>query len=92
MYLMFYMKMEENCCESKCWKLCMGCCYNIFYGTKNKNNLEKEEFKFNPYNVCVSNIQVNGKQHIVWFHLDDMMSIHVEEKVNYMFDEWLKII
>ena len=86
MYLMFYMKMEENCCESKCWKLCMGCCYNIFYGTKNKNNLEKEEFKFNPYNVCVTNRQVNKKKHstIPW---NDMRSSHVGGGMNDIFDE-----
>ena len=56
---------------------------------KFRKDLEKEVFKFNPYNICVANIQVNGKQHTVIFHVDDLMSIHMENKVNYNFDYWL---
>jgi hypothetical protein len=32
---------------------------------------------------------VNGKQHTVRFHVDDLMSSHVDSKVNDEFERWL---
>jgi hypothetical protein len=46
-------------------------------------------FKFNPYNPCIANMMVNGKQHTVQFHVgDDLLSSYVDPKVNDEFFEW----
>ena len=52
-------------------------------------DLEKENFKFNPYDPCVANRMINGKQHTIRFHVDDLMSSHVDKKVNDNFHKWL---
>ena len=54
-----------------------------------KSDLEQQGFKFNPYDACVANKQVKGKQHTVRFHVDDLMSSHVDSKVNDEFAKWL---
>ena len=51
--------------------------------------MEQQDFKFNPYDACVANKQVKGKQHTVHFHVDDLMSSHVDSKVNDEFAKWL---
>ena len=55
-----------------------------------KLDLEKQGFKFNPYGSCVANKIVNKKQHTFWFHVDDLMSSHMDSKVNDKFLIWLK--
>jgi hypothetical protein len=55
-----------------------------------RGDLEKEcGFKFNPYDPCVANRQVNGKQHTIRYHVDDLMSSHVNPSVNDKFENWL---
>ena len=54
-----------------------------------KEDLEKIGFKFNPYNPCVANNIVNGKQHTIRFHVDDLMCSHVDKQVNTRFLKWL---
>ena len=61
--------------------------YTIFI-----SDIEKQGFKFNPYNVFFANMQVIGKQHTVLFHVDDLASINVEKNLNDRFDEWLKTV
>ena len=51
-----------------------------------KEDLEGIGFEFNPCKPCVANGVVNGKQQTVRFHVDDLMSSHVDESVN---DEFL---
>ena len=47
-----------------------------------KKNLEGIGFKFNPCDPCVDNRMVNGKQHTIRFHVNDLMSSYVDPKVN----------
>ena len=54
-----------------------------------RGDLETIGFEFNPYDPCVCNRRVNGKQQTVRFHVDDLMSSHMEPKVNDQFLEWL---
>jgi len=54
-----------------------------------RNDLEKIGFVFNPYDGCVANRTINGKQHTVRFHVDDLLSSHVDPKVNDKFLSWL---
>ena len=42
----------------------------------------------NPYDVCVANRIVKGKQHTITWHVDDVKSSHVDPKVNDDFYEW----
>ena len=44
----------------------------------------------NPYDTCVANIMVNGNQHTVTWHVDDLMSSHLDPKVNDDFHKWLE--
>ena len=46
-------------------------------------------FKINPYDPCVANCIVNGKQHTITWHVDDLKSSHVDPKVNDEFLKWL---
>jgi Reverse transcriptase (RNA-dependent DNA polymerase)/Zinc knuckle len=49
--------------------------------------LEKWGFEFNPYDNCVANKIINGKQCTILWHVDDLKISHVEEAV---MDEVLK--
>jgi hypothetical protein len=50
-----------------------------------RKDLEIEGFKFNVYDGCVANKLVKGKQFMIRFHVDDLMSSHVDPKVNTQF-------
>jgi Reverse transcriptase (RNA-dependent DNA polymerase) len=54
-----------------------------------RGDLEKIGFKFNPYDPCVANRIVSHLQHTVRFHVDDLMSSHLNVPVNDRFQEWL---
>jgi len=58
--------------------------YNKF-----KKDLEGCGFIFNPCDPCVANKMVNGKQHTIRFHVDDLMCSHVDPEVNTKFLKWL---
>ena len=46
-----------------------------------KGDLESIGFKFNPYDPCVANRIVKGKQQTVRFHVDDLKSSHMDKQV-----------
>jgi len=54
-----------------------------------KKDLEGCGFVFNPHDPCVANKMVNGKQHTIRFHVDDLMCNHVDPEVNTKFPKWL---
>jgi hypothetical protein len=54
-----------------------------------RQDLEQVGFEFNPYDPCVANRMVEGKQQTVRFHVDDLMSSHVSSQVNDEFLVWL---
>jgi Reverse transcriptase (RNA-dependent DNA polymerase) len=47
----------------------------LFY-KKLKKDLESIGFKINPYDPCVANRTVKGKQHTVTWHVDNLKSSH----------------
>ena len=62
-------------------------CQNAIYGTmttsllhyKNlRKTLEGWGFEFNPYDPCVANKMINGKQMTICFHVDDGKVSHVD--------------
>ena len=58
--------------------------YNKFGG-----ELENIGFELNIYDPCVANRIKVGKKHTVRFHVNDIMSCHVNPKVNDKFKEWM---
>jgi hypothetical protein len=47
-------------------------------------------FESNPYDPCVANRIVNGKQHTLTWHVDDIKSSHEDPTVNDRFLVWLE--
>ena len=62
----------------------------LFY-KKLKEDMGKIGFEINPYDPCVANRTVGGKQHTVTWHVDDLKSSHVDPKVNDDFIHWLEV-
>jgi len=58
---------------------------SILYYKKLKKDIESIGFKVNPNYICVANRMVNGKQHTVTWHVDDVKSSHVDPEVNAKF-------
>ena len=54
-----------------------------------KRDLEEIGFVFNPYDPCVCNRDVKGNQQTVLFHVNDLLSSHVDQRVNDEFHIWL---
>ena len=61
----------------------------ILYYRKFHRNLKENGYEINPYDPCVVNKQINGKQHTVCWHVDDLKASHVETQVNDEFLDWL---
>jgi len=55
---------------------------------KLRKELEEFGFKFNAYDPCIANRMVDGKQHTIRIHVDDILSSHVDPKVNDDFRDW----
>jgi len=45
------------------------------------DTLHEWGFKLNPYDKCVANKKINGKQCTIIWHVDDLKILHVEKKV-----------
>ncbi|KAL7577140.1 hypothetical protein ACA910_019742 [Epithemia clementina (nom. ined.)] len=61
----------------------------LFY-KKLKKDLEEIGFEVNPYDPCIANRMINGKQHIVTWHVNDLKLSHVDPKVNDELANWLE--
>ena len=55
---------------------------SLLWYMKLKEDLEGIGIKFHDYDPCIANHMVNGKQHTVRFHVDNLLSSHVDPKVN----------
>ena len=63
---------------------------SLLYYKKFRKDFEGIGFVVNPYNPCIVNRIVEGKQHTITWHVDDLKSSHVSPKVNNEFLSWLK--
>jgi hypothetical protein len=63
----------------------------LFY-LKLLKDLEGNGFKLNPYDPCVANKMVNGKQFTMTWHVDDLKLSHVDAKEVDKTIKWLKSI
>jgi len=61
---------------------------SILYYKKFRKDIESIGFEVNPFDICVANRMVNGKQHTITWHIDDFKSSHVVTKVNDEFHTW----
>ena len=52
-------------------------------------NLTSLGFKINPYDPCVTNKIINGKQITIYWHVDDLFIGHVDPNVVTTFLDWL---
>ena len=62
---------------------------SLLYYKKFRKDIEAIGFVVNPYDPCVANRIVKGKQHTVTWHVDDLKSSHVDSTVNDEFHNWL---
>ncbi len=53
-------------------------------------DLKEYGFQINPYDPCVANMEVNGKQLTVLWHVDDVKISHVESEVVGKFIDWMR--
>ena len=60
----------------------------LFY-KKLRKDFEENGYKVNLYDPCVANKPINGKQHTIMWHVDDLMASHVDPKVNDNFIKWV---
>jgi len=61
----------------------------LLWYKKFRSDLESIGYIFNPYDPCVANKMIDGKQHTIRFHGDDLMASHVSKTINDKFLEWL---
>ena len=68
----------------------MVCCIPHYYFTKCSEKIQKKEgFKFNPYDPCVANKKIKGKQLTIVFHVDDVKVSSVRKTSVEDFIQWI---
>ncbi len=74
-------------------------CYNAIYGTmvadllyyrKFSSSLKKRGFAVNPYDPCVWNRDIKGKQMTIFSHVNDCKILHLDPKVVNYTIAWLR--
>ena len=74
-------------------------CQNALYGTmvasllfyhKFTKSLIEEGFELNPYDPCIANKMIEGKQMTICFHVDDCKLSHRKPKVMDQMIKWLQ--
>jgi hypothetical protein len=74
-------------------------CKNAIYGTmvasllyyrKFTKSLISIGYEMNPYDPCVANKMVDGKQMTICYHVDDCKLSHIDAKANDKMIEWLR--
>ena len=60
----------------------------LLWYRKFRSDLETIGFEFNVYDPCVAQRSKGKHQHTIRFHVDDVLSSHVDPKVNDGFAEW----
>jgi hypothetical protein len=63
---------------------------SLLYYKKFRKDIEEVGFVVNPYDPCVANRIVGGKQHTVVWHVDDLKASHMDKQVNDEFLKWLQ--
>jgi hypothetical protein len=61
---------------------------SILFYNKFVSDIKTLRFELNPYDPCFANHKVNGKQHTVTWHVNNMKSSHIDPRVNNKFYKW----
>ena len=61
---------------------------SILWYRKFKADLEQIGFIFNEFDPCIANRKINGSQHTIRYHVDDVIFSHHDSKVNDDFAKW----
>jgi hypothetical protein len=51
--------------------------------------LEGDGFKLNPYDLCLTNKDIDGKQMMVCWHVDNLKVLHLDPHQVTIFGDWL---
>lgn len=62
---------------------------SVLYYRKFKSDIKSIGYEVNPYDACVANKVVNGSQHTITWHVDDLKSSHKDKRVNDDFAKWI---
>jgi hypothetical protein len=82
MYSPFIVKEKKRCCIVSCSRHCTGhCALLICFGKSSRVNYRSGGFELNPYDSCVANKMINGKQCTIGWHVDDLHISHVDPAV-----------
>jgi hypothetical protein len=77
----------------KLQKALYGCLRSaLFFNLKLLKDLEDYGFELNPYDPCVANKMINGKQFTITWHVDYLKLSHMDAKEVDSTIEWLKSI
>jgi len=60
----------------------------LIWYKKFRSDLESIGYVFNPHDPCIANKMIDGKQHTIRFHVDDIMASHVSSLINDKFADW----
>ena len=71
--------------------LCGMMTSSLLFYRKLRKSLEKEGFKFNPYDMCVGNKEIQGSPLTVTFHVDDIKASHKKSTVIDGFIKWCRM-
>ena len=75
----------------ECWNAIYGAMMaSLLFYRKFTESLHSIGFETNPYDPCVANRMVNGKQQTVLYHVDDCKVSHVDSRANDEFIDWLR--
>lgn len=61
---------------------------SLLWYRKLQKDLDSVFFKLNVYDVCVVNIMERKQKHTVRFHVKNILSLHVDPRVNDEFGKW----
>ena len=61
---------------------------SMLWYRKFRADLEEIGFRFNKFDPCVANREINGGQHTIRYHVDDVISSHQKSSVNDDFAKW----
>jgi hypothetical protein len=73
--------MGRRSCTWSSSKLCTGASNQYYFGTTFTGTLEGMGFKLNPYNPCIANLMMHGKQCTIAWSIDDNKIAHVDCRV-----------
>ena len=63
---------------------------SLLYYRRFVKDIRKIGFVLNPYDPCTANRILNGLQHTIVWHVDDIKSSHQNKEVNDNFLKWLE--